>query len=328
MQHFKRLRESVDVHPVLAELRVNQDAWTAQTGRQQRVAVQAQTNAIPLRGLRRSKICGRRRRDVHESRYTGLAARFPRTVALLEGLVADMGGQLGRAKIARLPPGAHVLPHVDRGAYYRQRDRYHLVIDSNGQSVLAAADEQVSMQPGELWWFDNQQMHSATNGSDQHRIHLVFDVDLRGDQQRDATAAPPLPDPHANLNAVRALAPNSPIEIVTMAVQLYQAICRNPSRWDEVLQQNDCVEQAQQEPLTVLTQLVLPDRKGRDRQRHESAIAWSLAQIDLGRLRAHQVPAALRAAGGVTAIHRAWRKSKDQLLYVDSPLRPVAGWVR
>ena len=32
------------------------------------------------------------------------------------------------------------------------------------------------MKEGELWWFDNDQMHEAHNDGDQDRIHMIFDM--------------------------------------------------------------------------------------------------------------------------------------------------------
>lgn len=324
MKNFRCHRESVDIHPVLREIQVNQSAWGAQTGRQRRVAVQAQTNAIPLRGLRRSKIQGRRRRDVHESRYTTLAKGFPNTVALLEALASDLGGELGRAKFARLPPGARVLPHVDRGEYYSCRDRYHLVVDSDGQSVLAAGHEEVRMRNGELWWFDNKKIHSASNRSNNPRTHLVFDVRLANGQDPKSNQGLPAPDPRGILNAIRQSTLDRTTEIVKAAVELYFAIRRNPSRWEAVLADHDCVELAQREPLSILTQLMLPRHGSQVRQRVESAIAWALALIDLQRLDVEQIPKALSDAGGINEVHRAWRRSKDRLLYLQIPVIHLA----
>jgi hypothetical protein len=236
-------------------------------------------------------------------------------VALLESLASDLGGDLGRAKFARLPPGARVLPHVDRGEYYACRDRYHLVVDSDGQSVLTAGNEEIRMRTGELWWFDNKKVHSASNGSDRARTHLVFDLMPVNGQNAKHTQAGPASDPRRMLNAIRKSALDSTTEIVAVAVELYSAIRRNPACWEAVLKEHDRVERAQREPLYVLTQLILPDRGDNDRKRVESAVAWALAQIDLGRFNAEQIPKALSDAGGAVEIHRAWRKSRDQLLY-------------
>ena len=120
-------------------------------------------------------IAGRQRRDVHESRWTTGSQRFPLARAFLEETARTLGGELSRAKLVCLPPGNRVYPHVDRGEYYRARDRFHLVLRSSG-SWMRAGDEEVRMRAGELWWFDNDQEHEACNDGDTDRIHLIFDL--------------------------------------------------------------------------------------------------------------------------------------------------------
>jgi len=114
--------------------------------------------------------------DVHESEPTPTAARFPVSVALLSRLAGQLGGVLGRALLVRLAPSSIVYPHIDEGEYYRIRDRYHYVIDSPSGSVLTAGDEAMTMKAGELWWFDNKQMHSSRNDGSGWRVHLIFDL--------------------------------------------------------------------------------------------------------------------------------------------------------
>ena len=75
-----------------------------------------------------------------------------------------------------LPAGRRVYPHIDRGEYYKVRNRYHFVLRSADGSWLKAADEEVRMKEGEVWWFDNNQMHEAHNDGDQDRIHIIFDM--------------------------------------------------------------------------------------------------------------------------------------------------------
>lgn len=315
MKDFKRHQRDVDVQPILSEILSNGSAWIEQTGRQRRVAVQAETNAIPIRGLRRSKIMGRRRRDVHETRYTSLAKRFPDTVALLERLATGLGGRLGRAKLARLPPDAKVLPHVDRGEYYEIRDRYHLVVESNGESVLKANDEEVRMKTGELWWFNNKAVHSAYNDSEFARIHLVFDLQPQGHAAEAIMPKATPPDPRRILQDSLCSKPLKARQAVAEAVELYLAVKKNPQRWQELLEDQGCAERAQSAPIGVLAELLWPALEPGRRRRRESAIGWSLAQLDLGRLEAREIPSALQEAGGIRAVHDVWRTSKDELLY-------------
>ena len=315
MQYFRRYRRDIDVEPIFSEIQANASAWAEQTGRQRRAAVQAETNSIPIRGLRRSKIRGRRRRDVHETRYTSLAKRFPDTVALLEAFAREMGGSLGRAKFARLPPGAQVLPHVDRGEYYECRDRFHLVVDSTGESVLRAGNEEVGMRAGELWWFDNKALHSARNASDRHRTHLVFDVEPRKREHRASARTQSSRDLRQMLQSAQTCAPDNARQSVAFAVEMYLAIRSDPARWEEILREYDCVERAERQPIEVLTRLLWPTLGEGRRKRREATVAWALAQMDLGRLSVQQVPKAIQEAGGLRQVHEAWRSSKDQMLY-------------
>ena len=178
MKNFRILKENVDIQPILKELAEQPQAWEEQTGRQ-KVAVQREANSIPIRGLRKSKIGDRKRRDVHESRYTALSRSFPSVVAFIEAFADEMEARLGRAKIVRLTAGSHVYPHHDRGKYYERRDRYHLILQSAG-SWMRSGDEEVTMHEGQLWWFDNKQEHEARNDGDRDRIHLIFDLEPQG----------------------------------------------------------------------------------------------------------------------------------------------------
>jgi len=179
VKYFRLIKAGIDPAPFLAEIAAIPDAFDMQRGRQNKVAVQREARAIPLRGLRASAIAGRKRRDVHESRWTTISRQYPLARAFLEETALALDSELSRAKIVSLPPGHRVYPHVDRGEYYRLRNRYHLVLSSNG-SWMRAGDEEQRMRSGELWWFDNDQEHEAHNDGDCDRIHLIFDLLPRG----------------------------------------------------------------------------------------------------------------------------------------------------
>lgn len=176
MRYFELIRSDIDPRPLLSEIAAVGDAWSRATGRQEKIAVQREALAIPLRGIQASMIHGRKRRDVHESRWTDSARDFPLACALLTRTAEVRQSDLGRARIVCLPAGSRVYPHIDRGEYYRLRGRYHCVLKSTAGSWMRAGDEVVRMREGELWWFDNDQVHEAVNDGDEDRIHLIFDL--------------------------------------------------------------------------------------------------------------------------------------------------------
>lgn len=174
---FIRVAAGIDIRPLMAELEAAPDMWERDTSRQRKVRCQRQTRNIFLRTARKPLPPEpNNANDVHASRVFWMAARFPGALSYCEGTAKRLGGELGRATLVALMPGGDVYPHVDAGAYYRVRDRYHLVLKSREGSPLTAEGGSVVMREGELWVFDNKRRHWASNPSAEWRIHLIFDV--------------------------------------------------------------------------------------------------------------------------------------------------------
>ena len=174
---FSRLAERVDITPFLEELDAAPEMWSADTSRQRKIRCQRHTRNIFLRTARKPFPPGAKNaNDVHESRVARAASKFPRTLAFCEHIARDLGAELGRATLVMLLPKCRVYPHVDAGAYYRIRDRLHLVLKSRHGSPLTAGGETAVMREGELWAFDNKARHFAENPSSEPRVHLIFDV--------------------------------------------------------------------------------------------------------------------------------------------------------
>ena len=177
MSRFVRIAEEIDVTPFLAELAAAPEMWLADTSRQRKVRCQRDTRNIFLRVAKKPLPPGAKNaNDVHESRTARAAAGFPGALAFCEETAARHEGELGRATLVALQPRGWVRPHIDAGAYYRIRDRFHLVLRSREGSPLTSGGETVVMREGELWAFDNKAEHEARNPTDEPRIHLIFDV--------------------------------------------------------------------------------------------------------------------------------------------------------
>ena len=174
---FTRIEQGIDVTPFLSELAAVPEMWLADTSRQRKVRCQRDTQNIFLRVAKKPLPPGARNaNDVQVSRVTRAASRYPQSLRFCQRIADLQGGELGRATLVALQPQGWVRPHVDAGAYYRIRDRFHLVLKSPGGSPLTAAGETVVMREGELWAFDNKCEHEARNPSDEPRVHLIFDV--------------------------------------------------------------------------------------------------------------------------------------------------------
>ena len=174
---FTRIASGLDVSPLLSELDAASEMWLADTSRQRKIRCQRDTRNIFLRVAKKPLPAGARNaNDVHESRIARAAAKFPHALAFCERIAKLQRGELGRATLVALQPQGWVRPHVDAGDYYRIRDRFHLVLQSPGGSLLTAGEESVVMQEGELWVFDNKSRHNARNPSDAPRVHMIFDV--------------------------------------------------------------------------------------------------------------------------------------------------------
>jgi hypothetical protein len=207
-----------------------------------------------------------------------------------------------------------VLPHIDRGEYYRLRDRYHLVIRSEHGSLLNAGGESARLHEGELWWFDNKAIHDACNDSAADRIHLIFDL-LPADVKPSGVTD----DPGRRLEEELAARERQAVEEIARAVSLYAVARERPERWARTLAEADLLQLAQKKPLGALARMFWPELRGPARAQRESAIAWSLGLLDTGRIRPAEVARAILEAGGLDVVHRWWQTDRDRAIYEFCP---------
>lgn len=86
------------------------------------------------------------------------------------------GERLGRVIITRLAPGKSISKHVDSGDHAAYYDRYHVVLQSLPGTSFRAGNEEVNMQTGDIWWFDNGQEHEVVNNSADDRLTMIVDI--------------------------------------------------------------------------------------------------------------------------------------------------------
>ncbi len=189
MQYFQKIREGLDVKPILNAIMRQPDLWN-----QFDIRTRLWNDYDPedLKVAPRSPHSSAsdilvRFNDINQD-LTAIAndkecINFPAFYRLpqLRSLVFDLmriveGEQLGRILITKLRPGAVIAPHTDMGAPADFYQRYHIVLSSSAGCLFRAMDETVQMKTGELWWFDNTVEHEVINNSAEDRIHLIIDV--------------------------------------------------------------------------------------------------------------------------------------------------------
>lgn len=89
---------------------------------------------------------------------------------IYERVQRHTGGAIGRMRLMLLPPKACYSLHQDPTI------RYHLVLKTNPQALLIFPKNGLVHLPadGKLYQVDTRQLHTAMNGGDEDRIHLVM----------------------------------------------------------------------------------------------------------------------------------------------------------
>jgi hypothetical protein len=173
-----RLLQQVDAVPLQKELEKAEPWWCLGPERD-KILVQRETNTIPLRVLPHYSETFIPRDGPHESVRTNMAQLFPHILAVAEEFAEKEQGGLGTVVLVRLRPRMKVYRHYDDEPHLKGRERYHLVVQSAGGSLMTSGIERRVFKEGDLFFFENHTMHNAANDSDDWRIHMIFDMRAR-----------------------------------------------------------------------------------------------------------------------------------------------------
>jgi hypothetical protein len=116
-------------------------------------------------------------KDPHECIWMDGALHLPAARPLIFSLMGTVEGErLGRVMLNKIRPGGRIFAHADTPIHAEYWDRFHYVVQSAPGVVFRVGDEQVHMQTGEVFWFQNLIEHEVLNNSAEDRIHLVIDI--------------------------------------------------------------------------------------------------------------------------------------------------------
>jgi hypothetical protein len=179
LKYFNLIHQGLDVAPILAELDAHPMLWDAHKERtaDERGFMHG-TSDIWLRYFARETLKSPadylgEGRCVFYPAWRALPSIHPIAFSLM---AMCQGVELGVGLISRIPPGGEVKTHNDAPAWSaRYYDRkFYCILRANRFCLNTTLDEQVVMQPGSIWEFNNLVPHSVQNEGDSERINLIL----------------------------------------------------------------------------------------------------------------------------------------------------------
>lgn len=195
MKHFHFLAHGIDVNPLMLAIRRQPDLWQEDTFlRHYPQGPFGQTETIMIRfpekveGLTEEQIEAYKANqlaghDQYEAvNYPALAA-LPEARKLVFDLMARVNGErLGRVMINKVSPGGRIFPHADTPEQTKYYTRMHIVLHGLPGAILRCGDgddaEQINMNTGDCFWFNNALTHEVVNNSADDRVSMVVDIRL------------------------------------------------------------------------------------------------------------------------------------------------------
>jgi len=179
MKYFQKLVGGVDTLPLLHAIQRQPDLWDENTLRTKHPGtVHSQVSDIWLMFNELPKPNEEAvvfdDKEVIPYRAWNL---LPQARPLIFGLMAQVGGiRLGRVIITKLPVGKKIDPHEDQGAPATYYERYQIALQSLPGALFNISDETVNFQSGDVWWINNNVIHSVVNNSADDRIVMIVDI--------------------------------------------------------------------------------------------------------------------------------------------------------
>ena len=182
MKHFQQLAAGINVTPLMNALQRQPELWNANPIRTQHPGTaHAEVSDILLRF-----------NDLDEYIRTGDPStitddkeaiaypawdKLPQARSIIFDLMRTVEAtRLGRVIITRLPPGKEITPHEDQGAPATYFERYQIALQSLPGALFHIGDETVNFRSGDVWWINNNVIHSVVNNSADDRIVMIVDL--------------------------------------------------------------------------------------------------------------------------------------------------------
>ena len=167
-----------DLGPVAMEslqasvLGLDEDAWLANSLRQEEFEVHKQTRSVVL------VFCDVAKGDLEVSKSEGWDSLADVAVPVMHDIIERFyapGGTIIRAMAAKLLAGGRINPHRDAHATFSQSHRIHVPITTNSRVRFMIDGRPFQMNIGNAYEINNQKAHSVMNSGKEDRITFIFD---------------------------------------------------------------------------------------------------------------------------------------------------------
>lgn len=178
MQHFRKICDGIDVHPLLSQIETHPEIWDTRRNR-------TGFEGSPFAGTQDAWL---RYRDPYELitaenfREPHWAVNYP-AWDLLPGaqeIVFDLAKMvraihIGGVLLTRIPAGGKILPHNDRGSWHSEsmNMKVYVPIQANDRCINYCGGESLVIKVGEAISFDNLVEHSVENNGSTPRTTLI-----------------------------------------------------------------------------------------------------------------------------------------------------------
>jgi len=179
-KHFYKIAEGVDVAPLMSELVSQPELWDVDNERITSNMPHYQTHDIWLRYndkrpfIEKGSFVGFN--DPHIPIWYPAINALPSAKKLIFDLMAKVDGEmLGGVLLYNVPAGKEILIHTDTGWHAEYFEKFNINIQSQPgcEFYYPDANEAMTSNTGDVYWFRNTVPHGVRNNSDKDQIILT-----------------------------------------------------------------------------------------------------------------------------------------------------------
>lgn len=124
--------------------------------------------------------------EEHESVWYPAFDKLPAAADLIFNTMRFVYGErLGGVLITKVPAKGSVKPHIDLGWHARKYQKFAIQISANDEQAFCFYDMALVTAPGDVYTFDNHQLHWVENDSDEDRITMIVCIESALDWLED-----------------------------------------------------------------------------------------------------------------------------------------------